>query len=163
MPTSSPCPTLLEPQASLPLTAFCNLGRGCLLSLIALSHHPYLLTASCYITFVSTLKPRLAHTVFLPAYGTTRSWTPTVCSLLPGDVGQYMDIWKLDSWWRIKALHLRHKPAHLLELQCLQDSWFVPNPSHRSISLTCHSWPFSLWATCSLHWASFQKETILLL
>lgn len=143
MPTSSPyslvsiisaCPTGL-----IATHCFLHLGRGCLCSLIALGHHPYLLTASCYFTFASTLKPRLAHTVVLTAYGTTRSWTPTAYSLLPGDVGADMDIRKLDSCCRVKALHLRHKPAHLLELQCWQPSWFVPNPSHRSISLTCHS------------------------
>lgn len=136
-------------------------SRGCLCSLIALGHHPYLLTASCYFTFASTLKPRLAHTVVLTAYGTTRSWTPTAYSLLPGDVGADMDIRKLDSCWRVKALHLRHKPAHLLDLQCLQVSWFVPNPQEHLANLPL--WPFSLWATCSLHRASFQKETILLL
>lgn len=97
----------------------------------------------------------------LTAYGTTTSRTPSVFSVARRCEAD-MDIRKLDSCCRVKALRLRHKPARLLELQCLQASWSVPSLSHRSIPQTCHPRPLSLWATCSLHWAPFRKETILL-
>lgn len=73
-----------------------------------------------------------------------------------------MDIRKLDSCCRVKALHLRHKPAPAraaVFAGFLVCSYSKPQEHLANLPL----WPFSLWATCSLHWASFQKETILLL